>query len=899
MAKVKRKRADQKPSKEDPNQKRRRRSAKDKSIDFSYSDDKKCEEEEDWDQEEPDLDENEEAESSEGTSDHDSRSGDGSDHDEHSDREDDVDPTSKGPTLKGADDPNEGLIKINTVEDIEAQIAALKAMQAKMMKPVQNMNVDDNHETDKTKFPSTSGRKQNSELENSKKGKKMKCDMCELQFEEMSSLEDHITNVHLNHRSSAKTDNKKETLMNRRKSPAASGKGKPPLVDQKAKKVKQEDSKPAVVRKIVTVKPQIPVVELDDDSNTRAPPAPPRRKANDRPPGSEAKGRGNNPPPAVASGSKKVSIEIQLVNEPAPSLDPATNALIDNMLIATESDTEATTTKATVETPSDDQVFKTPGDPSAAKAAAKTATKENDQLLRTFYSQNYQDQPSTSRQIIEDKGERTENPPTEKIMADEIANEELNRQDDLNDSTTVAPRKSSDSSQPTDESMGTNSNGHDYTTEMGLNDTDATEDNDCGFTADDDVHEILTAYQDAQVEIRERKQEIQDLTETVEAKNIMIDELEKLLKDRSNPKLRDKIKSLEEMVRTQDQDLMTKIREVQAAEQRARSWADQFECLFGWLKRGTSAFNSMYRLSYTNLETVPIENDQLLRTFYTQIKDSVRDREGQCLKSPGDQICGRGLAQVTSGFFTHWVDKKQFDIEQVADCLFGRCRIKDEEGNYCNKEFPGIVEAVKGKDGRIIAFSPGLRGIKAMDEHQRGHFRSFCPICHRGFNKAQEEKYGTKDPMRPTACPFNSCWYNHLVKTGESPKARDAKCKEYTFYAHVRLNAKGDRRDKGVVRDYERICIACSGATNEAIVARNSVYADAYQMNVYFHGMVSCKNPYCYAHPPNKRCKADFHDADEHDALRLAKAKKWDTTAPEEKKGPKNKGKGKNTKKTT
>ena len=184
MAKVKRKRADQDPSKEDPNQKRMRRSAKDKSVDFSYSDDKKFEEEEDWDQEEPDLDENEETESSEGTSDHDSRSGDGSDHDEHSDREeDDVDPTSKGPTLKGADDPNEGSTKINTVEDIEAQIAALKAM-----------------------LPSTSERKQNSELENSKKGKKMKCDMCELQFEEMSSLEDHITKSHLNHRSSVKTD---------------------------------------------------------------------------------------------------------------------------------------------------------------------------------------------------------------------------------------------------------------------------------------------------------------------------------------------------------------------------------------------------------------------------------------------------------------------------------------------------------------------------------------------------------------------------------------------------------------------------------------------------------------------------------------------------------------------
>ena len=738
MAKEKRKRADQEPSKEDPNQKRMRRSAKEKSVNFSYSDDKKLEEEEDWDRDEPDLAENEETDSSDGTSDRDSRSDDESDHDEHSDREEDeVDPTRKGPALKGADNPNGGSTNINTVEDLEAQIAALKA-KVKMMNPAQNMNVDDNHETDKTKFPSTSVRKQISELESSKKGKKMKCDMCDLQFEEMSSLEDHITNAHLNHRSSVRTDNKQEPLMKRRKSSAASGKGKPPLAAQTAKKMKQDGSTPTKIRKVVTVKPQIPVVELDDDSNTRAPPAPPRRKANDRPQGSEANGRGNNPPPAVASGSKKVSIAIQPVNEPAPSLDPATKELIDNML-ATEPDTEATTPKATVEMPSDDHVFKTPGDPSAAKTAAKTATKEPIKATKASL-QNHQDQPSISRQIFEDKGERVENPPTEKINADEIANEDSNHQDDLNDSTTVALRKSSDSSQPTDESMGTNSNGHDNTTEMGLNDTDATG---CGFTADDNVHEILTAYQDAQVEIRERKQEIQDLTETVEAKNIMIDELEKLLRDKSNPKLRDKIKSLEEMVRTQDQDLMTKIREVQAAEQMARSWADQFECLFGWLKQGTSAFNSMYRLSYTNLETVPIETDQMLRTFYTQIKDSVRDREGQCLKSPGDQICGRGLAQVTSGFFTHWVDKKQFDIEQVADCLYVRCRIKDEDGNYCNQEFPGIVEAVKGKDGRIVAFSPGLRGIKAMDEHQRGHFRSFCPVCHRGFNKAQEKKYGT------------------------------------------------------------------------------------------------------------------------------------------------------------
>ena len=166
MAKEKRKRADQEPSKEDPNQKRMRRSAKEKSVNFSYSDDKKLEEEEDWDRDEPDLDENEETDSSDGTSDRDSRSDDGSDHDEHSDREEDeVDPTRKGPTLKGADNPNEGSTNINTVEDLEAQIAALKA-KVKMMNPVQNMKVDDNHETDKTKFPSTSVRKLNSESEN-------------------------------------------------------------------------------------------------------------------------------------------------------------------------------------------------------------------------------------------------------------------------------------------------------------------------------------------------------------------------------------------------------------------------------------------------------------------------------------------------------------------------------------------------------------------------------------------------------------------------------------------------------------------------------------------------------------------------------------------------------------
>ena len=637
-------------------------------------------------------------------------------------------------------------------------------------------------------------------------------------------------------------------------------------------------------------KAAILVVNLSDESNSNSSP---RRKPQSKSQASVAKERRLNVQPDLKGGSIQSSAAAQPSKGETQENDPELEKAIDTLIEETELETEVASAKAKKNTTDDDQVFKPPGD---LVGSNKPQKRRFDEALTSkpgkISSQKKYERPITSVTNIQDEGETVA---TEKISKIRKRASKTSPQEEPSTSTHVAPRtpkKSSDSSLQNDESMECQSNGNNDSTDKPqeiLEEADARGDD---FTTDDKIEEVLDAYRALKAQCHELKRDNQELMDTLDTRDTML----QTLRQRGVTKPNEKIKQLEVMVKAQDRDLEAKVRELQAAQQRARSWADNFECLYNWLQRGTGLFHSMYRLSYTNAETVSIETNELQRTFYEQMKEAVKAREGEGLQSPGAKLCGHGLAQVTSGFFSHWRDKRQDGIKQVADCLYARCRIKEEDGTYCNIEVGGITVATEAQDGRIVAFSPGHEGIKVMAAHQRTHFRIYCPICHRGYTKAQEAIHGSEDLERPKSCPYNDCLYNHLMKNGLQPELENVRCKNYTFYAHVKINSKGERRNKHVVRDFERIClVCCKDETTQAMLARNSVYSDAYQLNQYFHGMLSCKNPFCYENP-KKKCKADYHDSSADDKVRLEKAKKWSKKADETAKVTKNQGKTKKNK---
>ena len=634
-------------------------------------------------------------------------------------------------------------------------------------------------------------------------------------------------------------------------------------------------------------KASILLVNLSDESNANSSP---RRKSKSKPQASVAKERRHNVQPDLKGGSTQPSAAAKPAQGITPENDPELEKAIDTLVEATELETEVANAKAKKNTTDDDQVFKPP---SELAGSNKPLKRRFDQALTSKASKNglkkKYDRPSTSVTNSQDEDETVS---TEKMSTARKRVSKTSTQEEPSTSTHVAPKtpkKSSDSSLQNDESMEDQSNGNNDSAEQPREISEETDARSDDFTTDDKIEEVLDAYRALKAQCHGLKRFNQELMDAVATRDTML----QTLKQRGATKPNEKIKQLEAMVKAQERDLDAKLRETQAAKQRARSWADNFECLYGWLQRGSGLFHSMYRLSYTNAETVSIETNELQKTFYEQIKEAVKAREGEGLQSPGAQLCGKGLAQVTSGFFSHWRDKRQDGIKQVADCLFARCRIKEEDGTYCNLEVGGITVATEAQDGRIVAFSPGHEGIKVMTAHQRTHFRIYCPICHRGYTKAQEVIHGSEDLERPKSCPYNDCLYNHLMKNGLQPELENVRCKNYTFYAHVKINSKGERRNKHVVRDFERIClVCCKDETTQALLARNSVYSDAYQLNQYYHSMLSCKNPFCYENP-KKKCKADYHDSSADDKIRLEKAKKWSKKGEEEAKGTKNQGKGK------